>query len=56
MTTNTAAAVVESVADGVEQALGLTSGASPSRGERLDLAHRLIGSVLDGTAAGGETR
>ncbi|MFI6018934.1 AMP-binding protein [Streptomyces sp. NPDC051287] len=27
-----------------------------SRGERLDLAHRLIGSVLGGTAAGEETR
>ncbi|MFJ2890252.1 hypothetical protein ACIO53_29785 [Streptomyces sp. NPDC087305] len=47
MTPNTAAVV--------GQALRPASWAPPSRGERLDPAHRPTGSVLDGTAAGEET-
>ncbi|MFF6986331.1 hypothetical protein [Streptomyces sp. NPDC010273] len=55
MTPNTAA-VAEGPTDGVGQALRPASRAPLSPGERLVPAHRPIGSVLDGTADGEETR
>ena len=55
MTPNTAAVAVEGLPDGEGQALRPASWAPPSRGERLDPAHRPTGSVLHGTAAGEET-
>ncbi|MGW3311903.1 hypothetical protein ACWDG9_35570 [Streptomyces sp. NPDC001073] len=54
MTPNTAAVAVDGLPDGEGQALRPASWA-PSRGERLDPAHRPAGSVPDGTAAGEET-
>ncbi|MFJ4629724.1 hypothetical protein [Streptomyces sp. NPDC088847] len=55
MTPNTAAVAVDGLPDAVGQALRPASWAPPSRGERLDPAHRPTGSVPDGTAAGEET-
>ncbi|MER6212001.1 hypothetical protein [Streptomyces sp. NPDC001642] len=55
MTPNTAAVAVYGLPDGEGQVLRPVSWTPPSRGERLDPAHRPGGSVPDGTAAGEET-